>query len=62
MDANPSSKNAESTHQLETPEWSVHRAPATSSLDWTHSPVVDLLASSIVKGDTCEENAVNHPA
>jgi hypothetical protein len=52
-DANSSSKTAESVHQLETPEWSVHRAPVISSLDWTHSPVVDSLASSIVKGDTC---------
>ena len=54
MDSNPSSKDTESVHQLETPELSVHRAPVTSSLDWTDLPVVDSLASLIVKGDECE--------
>jgi len=52
-DSNPnslSSKEAESIHQLETPESSVHCAPITS-LGWTNSPVTDSLASSIAKDD-----------
>ena len=44
------------------PESSVHRALVTASLDWTDSLVVDLLASSIVKANACEQNAVKHPA
>jgi hypothetical protein len=61
-DSNPSSKDTESVHQLETPESSVHRALVTSSLDRTDSLVVDWLASSIVKGDACEDNVVTHSA
>jgi hypothetical protein len=62
MDSNPSLKDTESVHQLKTPKSSVHQVLVTSSLDWMDSPMVDLLASSIVKGDACEENAVKHPA
>jgi hypothetical protein len=61
-DSNPSSKDTESVHQLEMPESSVHRALVTASLDWTDSLVVDSLASSIVKANACEQNAVKHPA
>ena len=48
-DLNPSLKDTESIHQLETPKLSVHQAPVTSSPDWMDLPVVDSLASSIVK-------------
>jgi hypothetical protein len=63
-DPSINSMDAGSTHQLETPESSVHRALVTScspsAMSWSDSPVADSLASSIAKGDA-GENAVKHP-
>jgi len=53
------SKDADSVHQLETPESSIHRAPVTS-VPWADSPVPDSLASSISKGFG-HDNAAQKP-